>query len=44
MLVIGDIEQESGTVAVRQRGKGDIGAVPAEDFIADLLSEIAAKA
>lgn len=44
MLVIGDKEQEIGTVAVRQRGKGDLGAVPAEDFIADLLSEIAAKA
>lgn len=44
MLVIGDKEAETGTVAVRKRGQGDRGAVPAEDFIADLLSEIAAKA
>ena len=27
MLVIGDKEAEAGTVAVRQRGKGDIGTM-----------------
>ena len=44
MLVIGDKEIETNTVAVRQRGKGDIGSVPAVDFVADVLSEIVAKA
>jgi threonyl-tRNA synthetase len=44
MLVIGDKEKETNTVAVRQRGKGDIGAVPAVDFVADVLAEIVAKA
>ncbi len=43
MLIIGDKEKETGTVAVRQRGKGDLGSVPAADFIAGLLAEIVAK-
>ncbi|MDT8900967.1 threonine--tRNA ligase [Anaeroselena agilis] len=44
MLIIGDKEKEADTVAVRQRGKGDIGTMPATDFIASVLDEIAAKA
>ncbi len=32
MLVCGDREAESDTVAVRERTKGDIGAMPVEDF------------
>jgi threonyl-tRNA synthetase len=32
MLVCGDREAESGQVAVRERTKGDIGAMPVEDF------------
>ena len=43
MLIIGDKEKDTGTVAVRQRGKGDIGSVPAADFIAGVMDEIAAK-
>ncbi len=43
MLIIGDKEKDTGTVAVRQRGKGDIGSVPAADFIAGVLDEIVAK-
>lgn len=43
MLIIGDKEKETGAVAVRQRGKGDLGSVPAADFIAGLLEEIVAK-
>jgi threonyl-tRNA synthetase len=43
MLIVGDKEKETGTVAVRQRGKGDIGSVPAADFIAGVLDEIVAK-
>lgn len=43
MLVIGDKEVEDGTVAVRRRGEGDIGAMKQEDFIAMPQEEIADK-
>ena len=33
MLVIGESEAQNGEVAVRQRGKGDIGKMKVEDFI-----------
>ena len=39
MLVVGDKEQEAGTVAVRSRGKGDEGAAPVEEFIERLAAE-----
>lgn len=42
MLVIGEKESESGTVAVRRQGKGDQGAVPLESFTEGLLAEIKA--
>jgi threonyl-tRNA synthetase len=44
LLVVGDKEVEGQNVAVRQRGKGDIGTVSVDKFVADLLAEIAAKA
>ena len=40
MLVIGDKEMEAGTVAIRKRGQGDIGARPLNEFIVDALVEI----
>ena len=43
MLVIGEKEVENGTVAVRRRGEGDIGAMNQDEFIAMLQKEIAAK-
>ncbi|MFN2516751.1 MAG: threonine--tRNA ligase [Pyrinomonadaceae bacterium] len=33
MLVLGDREMEQGTVAVRERSKGDIGAMSINDFV-----------
>jgi threonyl-tRNA synthetase len=33
MLVIGDREVAEGTVSVRSRSAGDLGARPAEDFV-----------
>ncbi len=42
-LIVGDQEVEQGTVNVRKRGEGDIGAMKAEDFIALLQKEIAEK-
>ena len=44
MLVIGDKEAESGTVAVRSRKDGDLGAMPLADFLAKIGKEIAARA
>ncbi len=38
-LVVGDKEVEEGTVSVRRRGEGDIGAMTTDDFIAMLQSE-----
>ncbi len=43
MLVVGAKEIENGTVAVRSRKDGDKGALPADQFISELLSEIAEK-
>ena len=33
LAVIGDREAGDGTVSVRERGKGDIGALPLEKFM-----------
>lgn len=42
-LVIGDKEMEEGTVNVRRRGEGDIGAMPQDEFISMLQEEIKEK-
>ncbi|MFZ0738310.1 MAG: threonine--tRNA ligase [Candidatus Acidiferrales bacterium] len=39
MLVIGGKEAEAGTVAVRHRSRGDLGARPLDQFISDLRAE-----
>ncbi len=44
MLVVGDKEAESGTVSVRSRKEGDLGAMKLEDFLSRALKEIAEKA
>ena len=44
MLVVGDKEVESNSVAIRKRGVGDQGAKPADEFIAELLEEIKTRA
>ena len=43
MLVIGDREVENGTVAVRSRTKGDLGARPLEEVIRALAEEVRLK-
>ena len=40
MLVLGEKEMESGTVGVRNRKQGDIGAIPVKDFIAKVKEEV----
>lgn len=40
MLVIGEKEAAEGTLSVRKRGVGDVGAQPVEQLIASLLEEI----
>ena len=44
MLVTGDREAAEGTVSVRGRAAGDLGAKPLDGFIADALEEIRTKA
>jgi threonyl-tRNA synthetase len=39
LLVVGDREKESGSVAVRTRGGEDLGAMPVADFAARLAAE-----
>jgi len=43
MLIVGEKEVESHTVAVRQRHGGDLGAMSLEDFIARMQKDIDAK-
>ena len=43
MLVVGEKEQQNGTVSVRGRKAGDLGSMTAEEFIARATEEIAAK-
>jgi len=44
VLVIGAREVEAGTVAVRKRGEGDLGACPLDTFVERVRREIALKA
>ena len=41
MLVVGENEEAEGTVSVRKRGKGDLGTMSIEDFIAYFKKEAA---
>ena len=43
MMVIGDKEVESGTVSVRSRKDGDLGAKELGAFLSDILAEVAEK-
>ncbi len=43
LLVVGDKEMDSGTVAVRSRKKGNEGVMAVEDFITSMESEIREK-
>ena len=43
MLIVGDAEAESDSVAVRSRKDGDLGVSKTDDFIAKLAKEVAEK-
>jgi threonyl-tRNA synthetase len=43
LLVVGDKERESNTVAVRARGGVDLGVMPLDDFVTRLQQDIAQK-
>jgi threonyl-tRNA synthetase len=43
MLVVGEKEQQAGSVAVRQRTKGDLGAIPVANLAALLEEEVSKK-
>lgn len=42
-LILGEREVESGSVAVRRYGEGDLGAMKAEDFVAKITTEISER-
>jgi threonyl-tRNA synthetase len=44
MLVVGDREQQSNQVAVRNRKHGDLGAKPLAEFVAEIRKLIESKA
>jgi len=44
MLVIGDKEAEQGTVAVRSRKDGDLGAMDVDKFVEKIVEEIRTRA
>lgn len=44
MLLMGDKDMENNTVSVRSRKKGDIGAMPLEEFLSKILEEVETKA
>ncbi len=43
MLILGDREQESGTVAVRSRTGEDLGAIKVDEFLAKVKDQIATR-
>jgi threonyl-tRNA synthetase len=43
MLVVGEKEMQENKVSVRRQGKGDLGAKNAEEFLAELVAEIAER-
>ena len=43
MLVLGDKDAEAGTVSVRTRAGGDKGAMPLDEFTAEILEQIKAR-
>ena len=44
MLIVGDKEKENNLVALRKRGEGDKGTIALDEFIKNILAEIATKA
>ena len=40
MLIVGDKEVQDNTVSVRDRKEGDLGAIPADKFIADVVKKV----
>ncbi|MDZ4822012.1 MAG: threonine--tRNA ligase [Flavobacteriales bacterium] len=40
MLVVGDTEQQAGTVSARKKGEGDIGSLSIADFVSKVNEEI----
>ena len=39
MAIIGEKEQEDGTVSIRSRDEGDLGAISVDDFVARVVAE-----
>jgi threonyl-tRNA synthetase len=44
MVILGDREVESGTLAVRTRSEGDLGSFSMEDFVSRVTEEVRRRA
>jgi len=42
-LIVGEREEKQGAVAVRKKGKGDLGVMPIDEFIRKIKTEIESK-
>ncbi|MBI2641989.1 MAG: threonine--tRNA ligase, partial [Candidatus Wildermuthbacteria bacterium] len=40
LLIVGEKEEKAQTVSVRQRGKGDLGQLPVEEFVKQIRGEV----
>ncbi len=43
MAVVGGRDQEAGTVSVRDRTRGDLGAMPLEAFVQEIHNEVTSR-
>jgi threonyl-tRNA synthetase len=43
MLVLGEKEMNENTLSIRRQGKGDMGQLPVDEFIRNIVSEIEEK-
>lgn len=43
LLVVGGRDEEAGTVSIRQRGVGELGAKPLEDFVTMITEEVSER-
>ena len=43
MLIVGDKDVEAGSVSVRKRGEGDLGAVSIDEFVDTIISQVNSK-
>ena len=43
MLIVGEKEEQDGTVSVRKHGEGDLGTMPIHEFAKMVTTEVASQ-